>query len=764
MLHNNNFKGNLNLAKRIYKESKARNFILRVAIFLTTVLGTISLHCIFTMEALNREVVNPTEGYASIIEGLDNNYTKERIIGIGNYVESKEYKNISFDDKNIYLKFTSHEGLKEVLKDKVILGEMPTSPNELLLPTWMISGEEYDKEENWRNIYFNTSSMDGSNIVKNKRIYNIVGYYEEEKPLNDLELVEVYSLIDYENSSITTLIICFIFITLISGYLLIANIFHTSVVKETRLYGIFKTIGLGKNGLKYIIYYQGLLNYLFITPIGLILGMVLSKLFTPKLLGLTSLKEIYIKPNVFKVCFISAIFILIVIYLCCKKPINYLNKVSPVEASKFIGGEKNITKTTMRHIRENNILSRIAMYNIFTNERKSLSTILSICISGVTIILSLVYYISFNTSDILNNKYQSDFILDTQQISSAKDSIVTLTPNITEEIRALSYVTSVTEVKEKVSSYNKDDIKINGVRVNNKPSFKFLPYTEEEKYKFGISIDGIRNISAKCDNDRMLINNEDYTSYYNSNGIIVSNLPMNLKNKYIYLDFYVNGEIISKEFKVIDVIEDSNIAGVIMSEKNYIETFNSEPSITSIQIQIKSDDYLEVADKEILNIIREHGLKDGIVFTSKYNIINDLKNKRDGLFFIGIVLSFFIGMIGFISIINSMLSSVISRSVEFALFESIGMTKKQQCKMLILEGLNYSLYTSVILIPTSFITNIFVLANTSIEGEFNFIIYLLSLIFVISIITIIMIIIPLICFKYLKNKTIVSRIRECEII
>ena len=56
----------------------------------------------------------------------------------------------------------------------------------------------------------------------------------------------------------------------------------------------------------------------------------------------------------------------------------------------------------------------------------------------------------------------------------------------------------------------------------------------------------------------------------------------------------------------------------------------------------------------------------------------------------GNAISVVIAIVGILNFINSMVTSVVSRRKEFAMIQSVGMSKKQLRKMLILEGLYYA--------------------------------------------------------------------------
>lgn len=72
-----------------------------------------------------------------------------------------------------------------------------------------------------------------------------------------------------------------ILITMLSGYLLIYNIFFISVVRDVKFYGLLKTIGTTPRQLKKIISIQARSLYLVALPFGLGLGYLLGLLILP---------------------------------------------------------------------------------------------------------------------------------------------------------------------------------------------------------------------------------------------------------------------------------------------------------------------------------------------------------------------------------------------------------------------------------------------------------------------------------------------------
>lgn len=105
-----------------------------------------------------------------------------------------------------------------------------------------------------------------------------------------------------------------------SGYMIIYNIFYISVSKDIRFYGLLKTIGTTNRQLKKLVRRQALLLGLIGTPIGLILGYLVSFFVTPVVMSTTSVADeqlVSVNPLIF---IGGGLFTLITVWISCIKP------------------------------------------------------------------------------------------------------------------------------------------------------------------------------------------------------------------------------------------------------------------------------------------------------------------------------------------------------------------------------------------------------------------------------------------------------------
>ncbi|MOA12211.1 FtsX-like permease family protein [compost metagenome] len=130
---------------------------------------------------------------------------------------------------------------------------------------------------------------------------------------------------------------------------------------------------------------------------------------------------------------------------------------------------------------------------------------------------------------------------------------------------------------------------------------------------------------------------------------------------------------------------------------------------------------------------------------------------------VGYGLSFIIAFIGILNYINTILTGVISRRNEFAILESIGMTRKQLKKMLVYEGL-YSILFTCLIVGTAGIYITYMIAK-AISENMAFTIFHMSPLPILAVFPLLIgisLIVTLAAYKSLTKATIVERLREVE--
>lgn len=125
----------------------------------------------------------------------------------------------------------------------------------------------------------------------------------------------------------------------------------------------------------------------------------------------------------------------------------------------------------------------------------------------------------------------------------------------------------------------------------------------------------------------------------------------------------------------------------------------------------------------------------------------------------GNAISIIIALVGVLNFINSMVTAIVSRKREFAMIQSIGMTKRQLFWMLVCEGLYYAAIT----LTASYLVSaaaVGIGVRAMVDGGFTtFHFTLLPLMICTPVLLIFAVLIPYLCFKNLEKESIVERLR-----
>jgi len=150
-------------------------------------------------------------------------------------------------------------------------------------------------------------------------------------------------------------------------------------------------------------------------------------------------------------------------------------------------------------------------------------------------------------------------------------------------------------------------------------------------------------------------------------------------------------------------------------------------------------------------------------YTSKFTSLSELSGMRNTIIVIGGALSFIIGLIGILNFVNAILTSILTRRKEFAMLQSIGMTRKQLRSMLMFEGFYYALGTCALsLIFGSVFSLLIVKSFCGLLWFFSYHFILWPLLIVLPFLFVLGVVIPLVSYAMTDKQSIVERLREAE--
>ena len=146
--------------------------------------------------------------------------------------------------------------------------------------------------------------------------------------------------------------------------------------------------------------------------------------------------------------------------------------------------------------------------------------------------------------------------------------------------------------------------------------------------------------------------------------------------------------------------------------------------------------------------------------TSRQTMAQQYEEETRSSAVMGNAISVIIALVGVLNFVNSMITAIVSRKREFAMIQSVGMTKRQLRRMLVYEGLYYAgltLLTSWIV--SALAVGIGVRAVTAADDFSTFRFTLLPLGVCTPLILILAVLIPCLCFLNLEKQSVVERLR-----
>ena len=150
-------------------------------------------------------------------------------------------------------------------------------------------------------------------------------------------------------------------------------------------------------------------------------------------------------------------------------------------------------------------------------------------------------------------------------------------------------------------------------------------------------------------------------------------------------------------------------------------------------------------------------------YESKFSYEKEFDSFRGMFLLLGGVLSGVIAVVGTLNFLNAILTGMIARRREFAVLQSVGMTRRQLKRMLVYEGLLYTFAAIVISL-------ILVVASEPFMGKmiekmfwfFRFQYTIGPVVLAALIFTVIGAGVPLVVYRVVGKQTIVERLRETE--
>lgn len=601
-----------------------------------------------------------------------------------------------------------------------------------------------------------------------------------------------------------------LFVVIITGYLVIYNIFRISVSNDIHFYGLLKTIGTTRKQLRKIIFIQALSLSVAGIPAGLLAGCITGNALVKAVEKGEGYKRIIISspPAVF---IISAVFALVTVFISCFKPSRIAGKVSPAEAVSYT--DINSTqKSTSKHGKNKKRIHRAGIvYMAFANTGRNkvktglvvTSLVLSVLILDFTISLAR----GFDMDKFTSKFYTTDFII-------GKNDYLSLTnfytgngtgEEVIEEInkqKGISETGCIYGTLENITTpLSKEEIENlhKGMGWPIDEEYREYLFSDEEngRYNSFIQLYGMDKLALQqlkviegdiykaSENDNYIIEvieSDDYDNPIKDTEInkINDKITLTYGNKYFYYDKKTGKEADENtpEKRIgVKELEQKKVtytvcAKVMVPVSVSYRSFSGKQYILGSQAFIKGTGtdnvmaYLvnadEAEEENIEQFLKDYTTNTDITlgYESKLSYQKNFENYRDLFVNVGTAAAFIVGFIGMLNFFNTIFTGINARKYELAVLQAVGMTGRQLKEMLVCEGLVYTCLASVISFITCIIAEPLLMdAVSSVFWFFTKKITLFPLLVLAPVYAIIGAAVPLILYSFIARKPVVDRLR-----
>ncbi len=576
----------------------------------------------------------------------------------------------------------------------------------------------------------------------------------------------------------------------LAGYLIIYNIFQISVTADVQFYGQLKTLGTTTRQIKRLIYSQSNRLCLIGIPIGLILGWLLGMVLVPVMMGMAEGEHtVSANPLIFLG---SALFAWVTVTLSCLRPARLAGKVSPIEALRASDNTSYRRKKTRRRRLGSVSLASMAWANLWRSPKRTITVICSLTLG---LVLLSCFYAHSNSFDM--DKYLADLTIADFELDDATDSDylggydpqgTTLNDSLVSQLESMEGVESTGHLYSGRLDWQMDEQTYENMRTfytderladwaSYDPSGAQAMQAAFDSCEVSAVIWGLDGIPLDMiTQERYILEGSfDPEVFASGDSILAVGPSIDLEGGAPEepLPAPTPGtaiELGGRTYTVMAVVYPLNpitegapqTGSPDMPELSFIlpaDIFRQLwPDNTLRRLYLNADDaHLE----EISSFLEEYtsSVDTTLPVTSRETMADQYEAELRSSSVLGSAVSIVIALVGVLNFINSMVTAIVSRRREFAMIQSVGMTKRQLCRMLVFEGLYYAAIT----LAASYLISslaVGIVIRAMVAGGFTtFRFTLLPLILCTPVLLFFAVLIPYICFKNVERMSITERLR-----
>ena len=573
----------------------------------------------------------------------------------------------------------------------------------------------------------------------------------------------------------------------LAGYLIIYNIFQISVTADIQFYGKLKTLGTTTKQIKKLIYGQANRLCVIGIPLGLLLGWLLGMVLVPVLMGRLEGDPV-VSANTL-IFLGSALFAWLTVTISCLRPARLAGKVSPIEALRMSDAATTSKKKSKR-TRNGASITGMAWANLGRNKKRTVTVICSLTLGLVLLSCFYAKNAAFDMEKYLSELTISDFKLDdsssANQIGGYDPHGSTLNAELVESVEGLAGLEAIGHQYSHQFELTLDDETVQNIDAfytqemlddwaTYDPAGPAQIENAKETHKaIGVlyGMDGIP-LDAIAQERYLLSGSYDAEKFASGDYVLVIGPAIDSIEKNAVLPVPTVGSSIELENRTYQVmavvyplqsVDEGAYEGGVQDQlcMSFIiptVTFQQQwPENTLRRLFFNVDDEHIPAAQEMIDAYTKT-VDTSLPVTSRKTMAEQYEAETRASAVMGNTISVIIALVGVLNFINSMVTAIVSRKKEFAMIQSVGMTKRQLRKMLICEGLDYAAITLIVsYLVSTLAVGIGVRAMTANEfSTFHF--TLMPLMICTPILLAFAVLIPFLCFKNLEKQSIVERLR-----
>ena len=572
-----------------------------------------------------------------------------------------------------------------------------------------------------------------------------------------------------------------------AGYLIIYNIFQISVTADIQFYGRLKTLGATKKQIKKLIYAQTGRLCLFGIPIGLLLGYLLGAVLVPVLISFQA-GSVSASPVIF---IGSALFAGLTVLVSCMRPAKMAGKVSPIDALRYNDTVRIGRGRKRRH--NSASLAALAWSNLGRNRKRTVTVICSLTL-GLTLMscfyaknasfdmdkyLEGLTIADYQIDEITSEAYMTGYDPQSDTLEGELLSLVESMDGLEQMGHLYSHETQIALSEQTIANiegFYTDDIRASWASYD-PAGVEALQEAIGRKQAGSViyGIDGIPlDIYSKEEYwvngsfDEELFDTGEYVLAIGPGvepGIKEQNMPtvsvgsqVDIEGRKYTVMVVLNSLQPVTEGAVEDISQNVFFLDFVMPAKTFQENW-PENKLRKLYFNV-SDDKNGEAQEKLDDYFSKAGMT--LPVTSRESMTRQYEKETRSGAVMGNAVSIVIALVGVLNFVNSMVTAIVSRKKEFAMIQSVGMTKMQLCKLLVFEGLDYVGLTLIVSYICSALS-VGVGVRAMIAGGFTtFRFTLLPLAVCTPLLLVLATLIPYLCFKNLEKDSLVERLRATD--